>query len=668
MAEQNPCNNCFRNSYYIGSYPLYINNNNNNTNSSNTNINYNYNKLQDNNNANMIYINNKQLNNNKDLINNNLFIKKDYMHQNNKVVIGSNNMFVNNMNMPIENSKYYKYARDNNNNYNINDYNYICNMNNRDNYRFINNNNIDYKLGNINLNYNNNNNNNNNNNYNNCNMNSNRHLYNIEKNPNNKYYQVFQTNNDNTFDNINFPCNTYNISISNNNINNKTSINNPNTINYKNFNSNYNNFNCYINQEENKFKISNKNHFNTKDIDNLNINKNIDMLINNTNEETVFDSLSNLKTNIINTNFDNININDNKEIIDKLNIYLKETNNSNLKNIIKFIISCIKDKNTKNNCNLIKQTTKSISYFTNNNYNNAYKTRIIQSLFFLIVKPLITTLIKEPIGLMFFKKFILCLQPNQIGYIWKECIYLNILNLSTNKYSNIAIQDFMNLSNKAKERKLILNKFYPHFNKLCFNRYGIHVVKKIISTFDFTVLRKKIPVFIIDNFYNLVNNPNGVCTIIEYIKSIDKTTRYYLKLINFKSLKIVYSKKNNNICNSCFLQLKIDYKKNIDSNCSNSNCPFFIIKELKSNEQVLLKIAQENLSDIIKNKYSIYVLIALFKYLNFDKCKNILNLIMENIVQLSVKEEYVKFFNFITNFSKKKKVRLNIIFNYTITI
>jgi hypothetical protein len=189
----------------------------------------------------------------------------------------------------------------------------------------------------------------------------------------------------------------------------------------------------------------------------------------------------------------------------------------------------------------------------------------------------------------FFQKLVPLLNRKQKLAIW-NAIEMNILSLSINDHSNRSLQALISSADNPKDQTRVIEIIYPFITELSMNRYGTHVVQKIVSEYDDSV-KKKVIKFICSNFVGLSNNQNGVCVIKKYIISMNSKP--------------------------------------------------------KDKQKKLLSFIQQFLPLILDDDYSVFIIVTLFEYYGIAKCKEIVRYIRDNIVVYATKEKCVRLFHMI---------------------
>ena len=105
----------------------------------------------------------------------------------------------------------------------------------------------------------------------------------------------------------------------------------------------------------------------------------------------------------------------------------------------------------------------------------------------------------------------------------------NFLLLSTHKISTYFIQNLIERLSTIKEKQIIINSIHNFLMELSLNKYGTHVICKIIIHFEYQYISSIIS-FVINNFMLLALNGNGLC-IVKKVVALENSTQKMFYLI-----------------------------------------------------------------------------------------------------------------------------------------
>lgn len=101
-------------------------------------------------------------------------------------------------------------------------------------------------------------------------------------------------------------------------------------------------------------------------------------------------------------------------------------------------------------------------------------------------------------------------KKSQLTFIKSVCESID--KLSINKISTFSVQCLIEHLTTFQEKVMVLNAIYPHLKTLCLDVYGTHVIEKILSVFEYNLV-KPIHQFVFENFIALVTSSNGLCVV-----------------------------------------------------------------------------------------------------------------------------------------------------------
>ena len=396
----------------------------------------------------------------------------------------------------------------------------------------------------------------------------------------------------------------------NNNINNISNINN---INFLNQNHNHNNIdinaqlNSQFNNQINNNNIIKQNH-------NLNHNHNHNINHNN---------------NRHNHNGNYINIKDGNNKLDPIDLSDAQIDSlfSQLYNLPKevcLLLYIINKKGVSYFINLIK-TIKGSKYLQNILLTNPPKESEID-----YITKIICNNYKEIMcdyyGNYFLQKFFpYCNFQNRIDIL--NSIKNDYIIIANDICGNHSLQCLISLQNTNEEKEIIRICIQGNLKELCFGGNSSHVISKIIKCTKESE-RQYINAFIVNNLMHLCVDSNGICIVEEFIYNIQ--SNFYIKLIistfEKETTKLTLNQFGNFVIQEAIKFFGYNFCKNIINNLINnivlfsvskfsSNVIDFLLEYLSKKEfykfcSALKKIflKENNFKEMIKNKFSIYVI------------------------------------------------------------
>ena len=252
---------------------------------------------------------------------------------------------------------------------------------------------------------------------------------------------------------------------------------------------------------------------------------------------------------------------------------------------------------------------------------------------------------------------------------------IDILNSIKNDYINIAndicgnhsLQCLISLQNTNEEKELIKLCVQNNVKELCFGGNSSNVNKKIIKSLKESD-RQYINTFVANNLIELCMDSNGICVVKEYIYNVKSD--FYIKLIistfEKETLKLALNQFGNFVIQEVIKFFGYNYCKNIINNLLDnivklsiskfsSNVIDFLLDYLskkqfykfcKALKKIFLK--ENNFKEMIKNKFSIYVI---------ENCLELLIKINENYYINSIKNNLGSSINYYKKKSEKSKIK-----------
>ena len=378
-----------------------------------------------------------------------------------------------------------------------------------------------------------------------------------------------------------------------------------NNMNFKDNNSNFQNFN-------NSFYAGDKNCFH----ENINNNYKTNLFINN--------------NNIINPNVE----------IEILLIEIKKILNKSEK-IDLMIYNKLKGKFEQIIC-----THKGSRIFQN--YLKNTHVDILHQIF-LELKNKLILLLKDNYANYFCKKFFICLnQKDRIEFL--TIIQNDLSSLAIDFIATYPIQGIIeNVGSKA-EKKIIYNGIKESINVYCYNVYGIHILEKVLSYFEEEFVKEIID-YVFNNFIDLSYHINGICIVKKLllmthkkdlhnkIKIIIKENAHNLIVHQYGNyvIQTIVENWDDKELEEILYLYKNKYKY-LSMQKYSSNVMERILEKSKKNVEIYInEICNNNIIEIIKNKFGNYVVQKAVKLSSGISMKRIIGEINKNLYQLEDK-------------------------------
>ena len=433
--------------------------------------------------------------------------------------------------------------------------------------------------------------------------------YNMNKDIQNLFYNLNPLNN-NSINMNNYRNNNKNNNInnSNNKFNEYFNIANNNNINH---NGNFinifpnNNKNFHNNQTHNKNINNNKNNHNH----NGNTNYNNNYINNN--------------INLTNGNNNNNIINNNSEYSDSKIDYLFSQLYSLPKEVC-ILLYIINKKGVVFFINLTK-TIKGSKHLQ-----NVLQTSPPKEVEVALITKIICANYKEIMcdyyGNYFLQKFFpFCNHQQRIEILLS--IKNDFINISNDICGNHSLQCLISLQSTNEEKEIIKEYTQNNLKELCLGGNSSHVITKIIKFLQESE-RQYINNFVINNLIELCIDSNGICVIKEFIYNMksDNYIKLVLSIFEKETKKLTFNQFGNYIIQEVVKFYGYNYCKNIINNLIHNLVEFSMAKfssnvidfllEYLSKKQFwefcnILKIIfleEKNFKEMIKNKFSIYVI------------------------------------------------------------
>ena len=438
--------------------------------------------------------------------------------------------------------------------------------------------------------------------------------YNMNKDFQNLFYNL------NPLNNNSINMNNYRNNNKNNNINNSNNKFNEyfNIANNNNINHNGNFINIFPNNNNNKNFHNNQTH--NKNINNNN--KNNHNYNGNTNHNNNYININNI--NITNGNNNNNNIkNNNNEYSDSKIDYLFSQLYSLPKEVC-ILLYIINKKGVVFFINLTK-TIKGSKHLQ-----NVLQTSPPKEVEVALITKIICANYKEIMcdyyGNYFLQKFFpFCNHQQRIEILLS--IKNDFINISNDICGNHSLQCLISLQSTNEEKEIIKEYTQNNLKELCLGGNSSHVITKIIKFLQESE-RQYINNFVINNLIELCIDSNGICVIKEFIYNMksDNYIKLVLSIFEKETKKLTFNQFGNYIIQEVVKFYGYNYCKNIINNLIHNLVEFSMAKfssnvidfllEYLSKKQFwefcnILKIIfleEKNFKEMIKNKFSIYVI------------------------------------------------------------
>jgi hypothetical protein len=411
----------------------------------------------------------------------------------------------------------------------------------------------------------------------------------------------------------------------------------------------------------------------------FNSNKNL----NSTNQNSYF-----LQNNLLsNSNFNNSKIQSNINNNDLLN--MNNLNNNDLHKrflttlipqgtnmqieILLYELNCILSKKEKidyftytnkikgNIINIIK-THKGSKLFQNNV--KSFSSEIIHQIFLEISSSLIELII-DPYANYFIKKFYNYLnEKDKIDFLLFISDYF--IKLSTNIIGTYPIQGIIELITSKNEKKIIINAIKDSLIELSYDKFGTHILEKIISCFENEYI-EFIFDFVEKNFLLLSNHINGICIVKKIVSYKNKKDFHekIKKIINDNAINLIQHPYGNYVIQTLIDYWEIDEILLITSNFKNkftflSNLKYSsnVVEKLMEKSEIILKeyineICKDGkISEIMKNNFGNYVIQKALKISVNDDKKKLIDEVSKNIIKINDKKLMLKWKSILEHYNE----------------
>jgi hypothetical protein len=262
-------------------------------------------------------------------------------------------------------------------------------------------------------------------------------------------------------------------------------------------------------------------------------------------------------------------------------------------------------------------------------------------------------------GNYFLQKFFpFCTHKHRLDILYS--IKNGYIEIANNICGNHSLQCLISLQTSKEEKEITKSYTQNNLKELCYGSNSSHVISKIIKTFKESE-RQYINTFVVNNLLDLCIDSNGICIIKEFIYNIE--SNFYIRVIistfEKETKKLTLNQFGNFIIQEVIKFFGYNYCKKIINNLIknivefsiskfSSNAIDFLLEYLskkqfykfcKALKKIFLK--EKNFKEMIKNKYSIYVI---------ENCLELLIKINENYYINSIKN------NLGNNYHHKKNI------------
>ena len=266
---------------------------------------------------------------------------------------------------------------------------------------------------------------------------------------------------------------------------------------------------------------------------------------------------------------------------------------------------------------------------------------------FLEIKNKLPELLKDNYANYFCKKFFNSLnQKDRIEFLIS--IQNDLSSLAIDFIATYPIQGIIEQLGSKAEKKIIYMGIKDSINVYCYNIYGTHILEKILSYFEEEFIKEIID-YVYKNFIDLSYHINGICIVKKLLLMTHK------KDLHKKIKKIIYDNAFNLIVHQYGNYVIQTIAENWDDNeieeilnlyknkyiylsqqKYSSNAIERILEKNKKNLEIYIKeiCSDNNIIEIIKNKYGNYVIQKAVKLSSGVLRERIIGIIAKNINKL----------------------------------
>ena len=297
---------------------------------------------------------------------------------------------------------------------------------------------------------------------------------------------------------------------------------------------------------------------------------------------------------------------------------------------------------------LIIRTHKGSRIFQN--YLKSTHSDILHQIF-LELKNKLPELLKDNYANYFCKKFFNSLnQKDRIEFL--TAIQNDLSSLAIDYIATYPIQGIIEQLGSKAEKKIIYMGIKDSINVYCYNVYGTHILEKILSYFEDEFVKEIID-YVYKNFIDLSFHINGICIVKKLLLMTHKKSlhNHIKKIIYDNAMNLIVHQYGNYVIQTIVenwddneLEDILNLYKNkyiyLSKQKFSSNAVERILEKNKKNlENYINEICNENnIIEIIKNKYGNYVIQKAVKLSTGESRERIVGEISKNINKLEDKK------------------------------
>ena len=297
---------------------------------------------------------------------------------------------------------------------------------------------------------------------------------------------------------------------------------------------------------------------------------------------------------------------------------------------------------------LIIRTHKGSRIFQN--YLKSTHSDILHQIF-LELKNKLPELLKDNYANYFCKKFFNSLnQKDRIEFL--TAIQNDLSSLAIDYIATYPIQGIIEQLGSKAEKKIIYMGIKDSINVYCYNVYGTHILEKILSYFEDEFVKEIID-YVYKNFIDLSFHINGICIVKKLLLMTHKKSlhNHIKKIIYDNAMNLIVHQYGNYVIQTIVenwddneLEDILNLYKNkyiyLSKQKFSSNAVERILEKNKKNlENYINEICNENnIIEIIKNKYGNYVIQKAVKLSTGESREKIVGEINKNINKLKDKK------------------------------
>ena len=297
---------------------------------------------------------------------------------------------------------------------------------------------------------------------------------------------------------------------------------------------------------------------------------------------------------------------------------------------------------------LIIRTHKGSRIFQN--YLKSTHSDILHQIF-LELKNKLPELLKDNYANYFCKKFFNSLnQKDRIEFL--TAIQNDLSSLAIDYIATYPIQGIIEQLGSKAEKKIIYMGIKDSINVYCYNVYGTHILEKILSYFEDEFVKEIID-YVYKNFIDLSFHINGICIVKKLLLMTHKKSlhNHIKKIIYDNAMNLIIHQYGNYVIQTIVenwddneLEDILNLYKNkyiyLSKQKFSSNAVERILEKNKKNlENYINEICNENnIIEIIKNKYGNYVIQKAVKLSTGESREKIVGEINKNINKLEDKK------------------------------